>query len=121
MRGLSLLGPGFGASDLGPVQQRVRLRAPLMLRSAAFHSGSFSLSGITIMLCSGALQEEEEQIEELEETTWDTLLLYRMDRLVYLEVFSAFLRLLFPLLFPEAAPHSALSAFFFWPFPSSLS
>lgn len=41
--------------------------------------------------------------------------------MVYLVTFSVFLRLLFPLLFPDAAPVSVLCAFFFWPLPSSFS
>lgn len=55
LRGLSALGPDFGASDLVLLQQRFLLWVPLMLRSPVFQSGSFSLSGITTTLCSGAL------------------------------------------------------------------
>ena len=58
LRGLSVLCPGFGASDLEPLQQRFLLRVPLMLRSPDFQSGSFSLSGITTTLCSGALWQQ---------------------------------------------------------------
>ena len=60
-RGFSALWPGFGASGLEPVQQRFRFRDPLTIRSPAFHSGSFSLSGITSMLCSGALGQQPQK------------------------------------------------------------
>lgn len=54
LRQLSALCPDFGASDLGPLQQRFLLRVPL-LRSPVFQSRSFSLSGITTTSSSGAL------------------------------------------------------------------
>lgn len=61
LRGLSVFCPGFGASDLEPLQQRFLLRVPLTLRSPDFQSGSFSLSGITTTLCSGALRQQSER------------------------------------------------------------
>lgn len=61
LRGLSVFCPGFGASDLEPLQQRFLLRVPLMLRSPDFQSGSFSLSGITTTLCSGALRQQSQR------------------------------------------------------------
>lgn len=57
LRQLSALCPGFGASDLGPLQQRFLLRVPLLLRSPVFQSRSFSLSGITTTSSSGALRQ----------------------------------------------------------------
>lgn len=58
---LSTLGPGFGASDLEPLLQRFLLRGPPRLRSPVFQSASFSCSGITATLCTGALQRSSDK------------------------------------------------------------
>lgn len=152
LTGLSTLSPGFGASNLVPLQQRFLLRGPVMWRSAAFQSGSFSLSGITTTLCSGALGPNKNNdytfhlivilcqfffhcwlmlchflnMTQQRPVSYGILLEYQnkckwIHGEVYLETFSVFLRLLFPLLFPDAVPVSELCAFFFWPLPSSLS
>lgn len=57
LRQLSVLSPDFGVSDLGPLQQRLLVRVPPLLRSPVFQLGSFSLSGITTTSSSGALQQ----------------------------------------------------------------
>lgn len=64
LRQLSVLGPDFAASDLGPLQQRFLLRVALLFRSPVFHSESFSLSGITTTSCSGALQQQRVRVRQ---------------------------------------------------------
>lgn len=55
---LSEFSPDFGACDF-PLEQRLLVRVPFMFRSPVRHSGSFSISDITITLCSGTLWEQE--------------------------------------------------------------